>query len=131
MEEHISSICKKAGAKLNAHARISHYIDEGKRRLMNAFFNSQFNYCPLTCLLHSRKLNNKINRLHERCLKIVYNDNLSPFEELLGKDNYVSIHARSLQGLATELFKVSYTRKGPDILQDVFPINTQTQYDLQ
>ena len=39
-EEHISSICKKANAKLNALARISPYIDKGKRRLiMNAFFN--------------------------------------------------------------------------------------------
>ena len=36
-EEHISSICKKASAKLNALARISPYIDEGKRWLiMNA-----------------------------------------------------------------------------------------------
>ena len=65
-EEHISSICEKASAKLNGLARISPYIDEGKRRLiMNAFFNSQFNYCPLAWMFHSRKLNNKINRLHE------------------------------------------------------------------
>ena len=37
-EEHISSICKKASAKVNALARISPYIDEGERWLiMNAF----------------------------------------------------------------------------------------------
>ena len=47
-EEHISSVCKKASAKLNILARITSYIDEGKRHLiMNAFFNSQFSYCPL------------------------------------------------------------------------------------
>ena len=47
-EEHISSISKKASAKLNALARTSPYINEGKRLLiMNAFLNSQFNYCPL------------------------------------------------------------------------------------
>ena len=32
-EEHISSICKKASAKLNALARISPYINKGKRQL--------------------------------------------------------------------------------------------------
>ena len=37
-------------------------------------------------MFHSRTLNNKINRLHERCLRIIYNDKLSNFEELLHKD---------------------------------------------
>ena len=47
-EEHISSISKEASAKLNALARTSPYINEGKRLLiMNAFLNFQFNYCPL------------------------------------------------------------------------------------
>ena len=50
-----------------------------RRILMNAFFKAQFNYCH-------------INRLHERCLRIIYNDKLSNFEELLNKDNSVSIH---------------------------------------
>ena len=49
---------------------------------MNAFFNSQFNYCPLIRKFHSRLINNKINRLHVRCLRIVYRDNQSTFEEL-------------------------------------------------
>jgi len=130
-EEHISSICKKASAKLNALARISPYINEGKRRLlMNAFFNAQFNYCPLTWMFHSRKLNNKINRLHERCLRIVYNDNSLTFEQLLTKDNSVSIHNRNLQALAIEMFKV-YMEQGPDILQDVFPKNSQPEYNLR
>ena len=35
---------------------------------------------------HSRALNNKINRLHERCLRIIYNDKTSTFKELLEKD---------------------------------------------
>ena len=32
---------------------------------MNAFFKSQFNYCPLIWMCHNRDNNNKINRLHE------------------------------------------------------------------
>ena len=41
---------------------------------MNSFFNSQFNYCPLVWMFHSRSIKNRINRLHERVLRIVYND---------------------------------------------------------
>ena len=115
-EEHISSICKKASAKLNALPRISPYFDDGKRRLiMDAFLNSQLNYCPLAWMFHGRKLKNKINRLHERCLRIVHNDSSSTFERLLTKHNSVSIHDRNLQVLAAEMFKV-YTEQGFDIL---------------
>ena len=44
------------------------------RILINAIFKAQFNYCPDIWMFHSRSLNNKINRLHERCLRIIYND---------------------------------------------------------
>ena len=74
---------------------------------MNAFFMSQFNYCPLIWICHSRENNNKINRLHERCLRIIYNDLQSSFNALLRKDGSVSIHERNIKFLATEMFKVS------------------------
>ena len=35
----------------------------------------------------NRALNNKINRLHERCLPITYNDKISTIKELLEKDH--------------------------------------------
>ena len=52
------------------------------RILMNEFFKSQFNYFPIR-KFHRRLLNNEINKLHEKCLRIVYNDKKSNFEELL------------------------------------------------
>ena len=44
---------------------------EKRRIVMKTFVESQFNYCPLICMLYSTTLNNKINRLHERALRIV------------------------------------------------------------
>ena len=77
-EDHINRICKKASAKLNALSRISCYMDPLKWRLLvNASFTSQYNYCPLTWMFHSRKLNDKINRLHKRCLRLIYSDRIS------------------------------------------------------
>ena len=72
---------------------------------MNSFFTSQFNYCPLVWMFHSRTMNNKINHLHERCLRIVYSDKTSSFEKRLETDRSVPIHIRNLQILATEFSK--------------------------
>ena len=74
-DAHINDICKKAGLKLNALARITPYMDLNKKRLLlNAFFMSQFNYCQLVWMCHNRTKNNKTNRLHERCLRLMYNE---------------------------------------------------------
>ena len=53
----------------------------------------------------SRSSNNRINNLHERALRIVYNDHRSTFEDLFMQDNSVSIHHRNIRLLATELQK--------------------------
>ena len=74
---------------------------------MNAFFKSSFKYCPLVWICHSRINNKKINRLYERCLRIIYNDKTSSFENLLEENSSVSTLNRSLQVLATETFKAN------------------------
>ena len=55
---------------------------------------------------HSRANNGKINRLHERCLRIVYSDKPLSFETLLEKDGSVSVHNRNPQIIATEMYKI-------------------------
>ena len=51
-------------------------------------------------------LNNQINRLHERCLRIIRNEKLSNFEELLNRDNSVSVHHNNIHAIAIEIYKV-------------------------
>ena len=58
-------------------------------------------------MCHSCENDRKINRLHDRCLRSMYNDKQSPFNELLEKDGSDSIHERNLQVLATEMYKIS------------------------
>ena len=76
------------------------------RLLLKAFIESQFSYCSLIWMFHSRTLNNRINNLHERALRLVYNDHISSFEQLLYRDKSFSIHERNLQKLAVEMYKV-------------------------
>ena len=82
----ISLLCIKANRKLFALARISNYLTfHQKRTLIKAFFESQFRYWSLTWMFHSRKSNNKINLLHERALRMIYNDKFHYFRNFLIK----------------------------------------------
>ena len=76
-----------------------------RRVSMKSFVGSQFAYSPLVWMCCDRTSDNRINHLHERALRTVYNDNVSTFEKLLDKDNSITIHVRNLGILATELQK--------------------------
>ena len=90
-------------------------MNTSKRRiLMNSFLNSQLNYCPLVSMFHSRSINNKINHLrdyglHERVLRIVYNDFKSSFKNLLEKDGTVSIHVKICKNLQQKCLRYRRT----------------------
>ena len=82
--EHLNDIISKASRKVNALSRVMPYMNlSKKKKLVSSFFNSQFNYCPLIWMFHSRIINNKINRLHERCLRLLYGNKSSSFQKLL------------------------------------------------
>ena len=87
--------------------------------IINQQTNIKFYYCPLIWMFHSRIMNNKINHLYERCLRLLYGDKLSSFAKLLEQDQSVTIHTRNLQILATEMFKV-YRNISPPILCEIF-----------
>ena len=128
---HFPDMCKKANRKINALPKIAPFININKRDiLMNSFFRSQFNYCPLIRMRHSRTNNRKINRRHERCLRIIYNYKQSSYISLLEKDNSVSIHQRNLQILATEMFKVS-NGLSPVLMNDIFKLRAEQTYNFR
>ena len=81
-EEHVETLCKKDSEKINALARISSYMIFRQRKLVV----SHFPYCPIAWMFHSRWLNNRINNINERVLRIVYQDYETSFTDLLAKD---------------------------------------------
>ena len=127
-DKHVELLCMKASQKLHALSRISHYMGAKQRKLiMKAFIISQFGYCPLVWMFHSRKMNNRINKIHEISLRIVYKDSTSTFRELLQKDNSVSIHERNIQNLAIELYKV-LNGFSSELMSIIFPIKENMLY---
>ena len=80
-------------------------------------------------MCHSRTLNNKIIRLHERALRVVYKNEHFSFQELLHKNNSITIHQRNLQRLAIEMYKIN-NHLSPLPMQELFTEKTN-KHDLR
>ena len=120
LNEHVLKLCKKAGKKLNALSRLCKVLSFKKRRcLVMAFFESQFKYCPLAWMFCSRTLNNRINALHYRSLKIIYKDYDKTFEELIELEKSCTIHQKAIQTLASEMYR-SNKNSSPMFMKEVF-----------
>ena len=116
---------------MHALSRVFNIMSFTQRKvIMQAFIHSQFGYCPLVWMFHSRKLNSRTNNIHERALRIVYKDFVSTFAELLNKDNSFTIHERNIQDLGIELYKVA-NGLSPVIMSQVFPLKDNIRYPLE
>ena len=54
-------------------------------------------------MFHGRQVNDKINKLHERALRIVYNDTVTSFENSLIKNKSFTIHYQNIQSLVIKI----------------------------
>ena len=97
---------------------------------MNYFFNAPSTYFPLLRMLHSCRNNYIIRNLHERCLKLIYDDKNLSYEELLTKDGSVTIHHKNIQTFAVELCKVKNVLP-LEIITKNFACETETHYSLR
>ena len=97
---------------------------------VNAFIDRQFKYCPLIWMRHNCTNNRKTDRLHERCLGIIFNDKQSTFKGLLKKDSSFSIHERNVYILSTERYKVSHNFS-PPYMNEIFEVRNEHSYHLR
>ena len=80
-------------------------------------------------MCHNRSFHHRINRIHERSLRIVYKDDVSTFEQLLKKSKSVTIHNRNLQCLATEIYK-AINNLSSALMHKLFKVKDKT-YNLR
>ena len=117
---HLKALCKKVSQKVSALARIATILPFQKRHIiMKTFIESQFSYCPLVWMFCSRTMNKKINHIHERVLRLVYQDYTSTFEQLLKKDGSLTFHHRNIHHVAIEMFKVKHDLS-PPFMKEIF-----------
>jgi len=80
-------------------------------------------------MFHDRSVNKKINKIHERALRIAYKNSCTSFEDLLEKAESVSIHQRNLKLLATEIFKTQ-SNLNPSFMKQIF-VQKDISYHLR
>ena len=73
--------------------------------------------------------NNRINHLHEKALRIVYNDYKSTFENMLELDNSVFIQHRNIRLLSIELYKVKHNLTN-QVISELFNLRN-INYDVR
>ena len=129
-DSHITSLCKNAGQKLKALARINHYLNQDQKLLiLNSLVKSQFSYCPLIWMFTSLYLNNALNSIHKRALRLIYNDYKLPFDRILGDNKQKSIHQKNIESLAIEIYKFQ-AGLAPSIMSDLF-VTSENNYNLR
>ena len=97
---HITNIYRSAANQLNALISLRQFLSfEAKKVLVNSYFYSNFNYCPLVWMFSSAKFLNKIESLQKRALLYLYSDYKSPYHTLLAKSGKVIMKASRLRSL--------------------------------
>ena len=125
---HISEICGKAGRnKVCALARVT-CMSLSKKCSLMCFLTHCLTIVHLFGCAIVAKITIK-SRLHERCLRIIYNDKRSSFNALLEKDGSVLINERDIKILATEMFKVSKNLAPPQ-MHEIFKLKDQLHNNL-
>ena len=66
-------------------------------------------------MFHGRQIIDKINKLHDRALRIVYNNTVTSFKNLLIKDKLFTIHHQNIQSLAIERDKAIHNLPGGNL----------------
>ena len=120
--EHISAICKKAGRQLNAMARISNFLDlDSRKMIFNSFIRSHFNYCPLVWHFCGKQNSDKLEKIQERALRIMYKNYESSYDELLKLSGTQTLLLQRLKIMVLEVFK-SVCQLNPTCITTMFDI---------
>ena len=117
-KSHINELCKKASHKIGALCRLSSYLNNSQKKVIsNSIIKAQFKYGPLVWMFCSRISKNMINKLHERSIRIIWNELLEK-NELSENNNDICNRHRNIQTLLIEVFKMK-NELAPPIIESV------------
>ena len=76
-----------------------------------------------------RYLNNALNNIHERALRLIYNNHEKSFNSILTESNLKTIHQKNLQFFAIEIYRFQ-NGLSLSIMNDIF-FSRQNIYNLR
>ena len=119
---HVRNICKSAANQLSALIRLNNFLCfEGKRVLINSYFMSNFNYCPLVWMFSNATSLKKIENLKIRALRFLYNNYHLTYKELLDKANSSTKNVKRLRFLCVEIYK-TINNLDPSFMKQIFEL---------
>ena len=133
---HVKRICTSASNKLCAILRLRKSLSITQAKLLvNAHVLSYFFYCPLILMFFGKTNMFRINKIHKRALRTIYNNFDLELDDLLILDGSCTIHQKHLQLLMIEVYK-SINHYSPELLWDLFcrkqqPYNLRNQLLMQ
>jgi hypothetical protein len=103
---HISKKFKMAANQLNSIKRLKFHFDfETKKHLTVTFVLSQFNYCPLVWHFCGNGNMHKMEKIHERALRFVFDDYTSEYKDLLSRNGISTLYLKRVRIMAQEVYK--------------------------
>ena len=121
-KSHIAKLIKKVGKQLDVLSRLKNILSfSSKMRIYRSFIMSHFSYCSSVWNNCLKEDSNRLERLHERALRYVYNDFSSEYSTLCGKIGY-SLANRRIQDIVIITFKALTSR---------FPTYTRSLFNLR
>ena len=119
---HVLKIGRSAANQLHALIRLQMFLNfEEKKTLINSYFYSSFNYCPLVWMFSSAKSLNKVESLQKRALRFLYEDYVSSYEELLQKAGKETMKVNRLRSLCIEIYKL-INNINPTYMNEIFKL---------
>ena len=123
-------ICQTASCQINALKRISKFLNEQCRmNVYKSFINANFNYCPMVWMFCGKTNLNKLEKLQERALAVVYGNNSLDYDDMLQRSGQLRIRINLIRLVVIEMFK--YTKGiNPAYMNDKF-IDKESKYNLR
>ena len=120
----ITKICRSAANQFHVLIRLRMFLNfDVKKTLINSYFYSNFNYCPLLWMFSSTKLINEVESLQKRALRFFFmkTSYVLPYEELLQKTGKETIKVNRLRSLCIEIYKL-INNINPTYMNEIFKL---------
>ena len=123
-DEHVTNICRSAANQLSVLQRLKQFLTFDQTKLLiNCYFYSNFNYCPLIWTFSNENQLRKIENLQKRALRLLHNDCTSSYELLMKKTTISTMEVNRMRylGLAIEIYK-TINNLNPSFMKNIFKI---------
>ena len=126
VESHIKTLWSKTPQKVGALQRNSNLSDTQKKYLLfDTITKSHFSNCPLVWVFRSKRLNFSLKYVHERAVRVVYDDHSSSYSELVIAQNEPTIHQYNIRSLMKEMFNFE-NNLSPPLIDDMLQVRGNT-----